>query len=160
MIRSKGYIQGSFWRISDRSGLKMRAEDSVEQWNGLIVHRDEAEPRHPQDFVKGKADKQSVPNARPREAATFIGPLMTAVDGDHSAGDTTISVDTSSRFTAGDTVVLYLKSGDVFRTTLFSIPSATSIRLDAALLGAVADNSSVVDLSAVTEPTYPDSGGL
>jgi len=138
----------------------MRAEDSVEEWNGLIVHRDEAEPRHPQDFVKGKADKQSVPNARPRDTATFIGPLTTAVDGAHSAGDTTIAVDTSSRFTAGDNVVLYLKSGDAFRTTIFSIPSATSIRLDDALPGPVEDNSAVVNLSAVTEPTYPNSGGM
>lgn len=37
------------------------------EWNNLIVSDRVWEARQPQDFVKGVADNQTVPNARPRQ---------------------------------------------------------------------------------------------
>lgn len=66
------YKPGSFYRICDRTGFKVRAEDTREEWNGAIVSKDVYEARHPQDLVRGKVDKQTVPNARPRRTDEFV----------------------------------------------------------------------------------------
>lgn len=39
-----------------------------------MVCREDFEPRHPQDFVRGRRDRQNVPDARPELADVFIGP--------------------------------------------------------------------------------------
>ena len=67
------YKPGDFYRICDLSGRKVRASETVKQWNGLIVHRDWAEPRNPQDFVRGVADRQAVPDPRPEATDQFVG---------------------------------------------------------------------------------------
>ena len=36
------------WGYSDRSGFRYRLTDMVTEWNGLLVGRDEYEPKHPQ----------------------------------------------------------------------------------------------------------------
>jgi len=51
--------------ISDRSGKKFKASEMRLQWDGLYVHKSELEPRHPQDFLKGRPDNQNVPWTRP-----------------------------------------------------------------------------------------------
>lgn len=61
------YKPGSFWRICDRTGFKVRAEDTREEWNGAIVSKHVYEARHPQDMVRGRADNQTVKNPRPRQ---------------------------------------------------------------------------------------------
>jgi hypothetical protein len=43
-------------------------------WDGKFVHKDNWEPRHPQDFVRAKTDNQSVPISRPRQEDQFIEP--------------------------------------------------------------------------------------
>lgn len=60
------YKPGSFWRIDDRSGFKVRAEDQQREWTNLLVRKQSFEMRHPQDFVRGVVDDQNVPFARPR----------------------------------------------------------------------------------------------
>jgi hypothetical protein len=60
------YIPGDFWRICDRCATKVRASATAEEWTGLIVCRSTCfEHRHPQDFVRGVADRQAVTNPRP-----------------------------------------------------------------------------------------------
>jgi hypothetical protein len=66
------YKLGSFYRICDRTGFKVRAEDTREEWNGAIVSKHVYEARHPQDMVRGRKDKQTVPNPRPRQADTWV----------------------------------------------------------------------------------------
>ena len=51
--------------VSDRSGLVFPANEIVRQWDGLLVHKDEEEPRHPQEFVRGVVDDYAVRNPRP-----------------------------------------------------------------------------------------------
>ena len=62
--------------VSDRSGFVFPANEVVRQWDGLLVHKDEEEPRHPQEFVRGVVDDYAVRNPRPRapyEATLFEG---------------------------------------------------------------------------------------
>lgn len=68
------YRPGDFWRICDMSGRKVRSSQTAKQWDGLIVDRSEFEERHPQDFVRGRADRQSVKDARPVPAPIYTGP--------------------------------------------------------------------------------------
>lgn len=41
------------------------------EWTGLMVCPDCYDRRHPQDFVRGVKERQSVPNARPEPADVF-----------------------------------------------------------------------------------------
>lgn len=43
-------------------------------WDGFFVRKDFWEARHPQDFVRGRKDKQRVPIARPEKADVFVNP--------------------------------------------------------------------------------------
>ena len=70
---SRTYYSVDNWNlICDVCGKKIKASQSRKRWDGLIVCEDDYEFRHPQDFIKTKADKQSVPFSRPRSTDTFV----------------------------------------------------------------------------------------
>ena len=75
------YKPGDNWVIDDITGFKVRASETVKQWNGLRVHRDWAEMRNPQDFVRGVADLQRVPDPRPEAADRFLDTDEVTADG-------------------------------------------------------------------------------
>lgn len=77
MGRKRGvqYQPGDFWRIDDRSGFAVRAQNTAKEWTGLWVDQKLWEIRQPQDFVTGVKDDQSVPEARPQPPAIFGGPI-------------------------------------------------------------------------------------
>ena len=62
MAKIKGhrfkYIPGDHLLICDRTGRVIRKSESRTEWNGLVVHKSQWEPRHPQDFLRGRKDKQ------------------------------------------------------------------------------------------------------
>ena len=63
----------STWKVvCDRSGDEIDAADAVKEWTGLIVSRRHADERHPQDFVKGRKDRQRVPDPRPESVDVFL----------------------------------------------------------------------------------------
>ena len=67
----------STWKVvCDRTGTDIWASDSVREWNGLIVDRRHADERHPQDFVRGKKDRQRVRDPRPEPTDVFQTPGM------------------------------------------------------------------------------------
>lgn len=49
----------------DLMGTVHYGSEMVLQWDGQLVHRENYEPRNPQDFVRAKNDPYPVPNARP-----------------------------------------------------------------------------------------------
>lgn len=57
--RNPGYIPGNRWVICDRTGMAFRLSEMRREWTGAIVHKDEWEPRHPQDFIQGIVDDPS-----------------------------------------------------------------------------------------------------
>ncbi len=62
------------WVIDDRTGFKVRKSQTVKDGytRGLRVSRDEYDPPHPQDKVRGRRDRQAVRDARPRPADVFL----------------------------------------------------------------------------------------
>ncbi len=73
MADDKHYVPGDFYRICDRTGFKVRASHTQQQWDQLIVRKESWEPRQPQDFVRGVADDQVVPMPRPRQPDVSTG---------------------------------------------------------------------------------------
>lgn len=146
------YIAGDHWKICDRCGFKKRASQTAKEWTGLIVCLDSCfEERHPQDFVRGRKDNQTVPDPRPEPATVIVGPLTTTTTAAASAGATTISVESSTRFAGGDHLRITLESGDTYAAIVQSVPGATSLLLTAGAPGAIASGALVVNRSAVTE---------
>lgn len=72
MTESTVFKPGDFYRICDMTGFKRRASRTKKQWNNLIVRDDSWEARHPQDFVRGVADYQNVPEPRPRPHTQYV----------------------------------------------------------------------------------------
>ena len=56
------------WRaVCDRCGMDRYSSELRLEWTGLRVCGDCWEPRHPQDYLKGKADRQAPPWTRPEQ---------------------------------------------------------------------------------------------
>lgn len=70
----EGYRAGDHWRICDECGWKVRASETRKRWDGLIVCLPDFEMRHPQDFVRGRADRQRVASPRPDPTPAYISP--------------------------------------------------------------------------------------
>lgn len=71
------YRPGDFYRFCDRCGFRYLASETFRTWDGLYVCEADFETRHPQDFVRGRRDRQNVPNPRPEPADVYIGPGLT-----------------------------------------------------------------------------------
>lgn len=74
---SKNYYKfGSFNRICDWSGFKVKAEQTRKQWDNWIVRDQDWDPRHPQEFLRGVPDLMAAPDPRPEAADVFVGTLF------------------------------------------------------------------------------------
>lgn len=69
---SNSYRAGDHYVICDVCGFKMRASETRRRWDNLRVCTKDWESRHPQDFVRGRKDRQRVPDPRPEPADNFI----------------------------------------------------------------------------------------
>lgn len=65
------YLSGEFNVTCDRCSKKIKAHQAKHEWTGFIVCGDCWEPRHPQDFVKARADKIVVDFQRPIQTPTY-----------------------------------------------------------------------------------------
>lgn len=61
------YDSGQFNLYCDICKKKIKSGEAKHRWDGFITCPDDWEPRQPQDFVKAKIDKISVPFSRPVE---------------------------------------------------------------------------------------------
>tara|TARA_R110000824_G_scaffold40116_3_gene120522 strand:- start:465 stop:791 length:327 start_codon:yes stop_codon:yes gene_type:complete len=66
------YATGKWaYGISDRSGFRYRLRDMREEWNGLLVGKDEWEAKQPQlNPIRTRPDPQSLKNPRPEQNVT------------------------------------------------------------------------------------------
>jgi hypothetical protein len=156
------YKPGSYWRICDRSGLKVRAENTRKQWNNLIVREQSFEDRQPQDFVRGRRDDQTVPEPRPRSANVFLGvqttlsqttPMRGAFSFGFSlgfqTGPTVLQVQSVIGFNVGDSISVQLDNGSMFFTTVESIiPATNTITIPTSLPFAASSGNIVTDLTS------------
>ena len=79
-VRRPRYIPGDYLMVCDRCGFTIRSSEARKTWDGLMVCAADYESRHPQDFVRGQEDKQSVPEPRPRPEDVFITTPVTSED--------------------------------------------------------------------------------
>ena len=67
-----------FWKPGDynvrddRTGFKQKRSQCVKQWDNVITRKQSAEPRHPQDFIRARADRQQVPDPRTGGETVFL----------------------------------------------------------------------------------------
>ncbi len=73
---SKGHADylalGDWNALCDMCGKKFKASELQERWDKAMVCKDDWEPRHPQDFVRGVPDIQTPPWTRPVPAPTWV----------------------------------------------------------------------------------------
>jgi hypothetical protein len=166
------YKPGSFYRICDRTGFRVRAERTKKEWDQLIVRDQSWEIRQPQDFVRGVRDDQTVPEARPRPNFTFIG-VQTTLSGDAAQGAFSdgfsdgfsgagLPVASIAGFSVGDNIAVLLDDGSVFETAVSSIDASGMIIYIATDLPSSASSGNIVTdlttLGAVSSGDYPASG--
>lgn len=79
MSYTPSYINGSWNVICDACGRQYKANELRLRWDGLMVCSGDWEPRQPQDFVHGVADKIAPPFVRsePSDTFTFVCTLIT-----------------------------------------------------------------------------------
>lgn len=58
--------------ISDSSGKKYPISEARRQWNGLLVHKSEWEPRQPQDYIPPVRNRNMVKESRPDSDPVFV----------------------------------------------------------------------------------------
>jgi hypothetical protein len=58
------YRPGDYWVICDECGRTFRKSKTRKRWDGMIVCFNDWEPRHPQEFIRGRADRIAVKDAR------------------------------------------------------------------------------------------------
>jgi hypothetical protein len=121
MPQNRTYRPGSFYRNDDRTGFKTPAENTVKEWTGRIVRNKSYEPRHPQDFVRGVRDDQSVPDARPRPAPLFTGPSTYLITTPSVAGSSILNVKNTMGLVFADLVIIMLDNGNTFYATVASV---------------------------------------
>jgi hypothetical protein len=66
------YEHGAWKAICDVCGREFKSYHLRMRWDGLMVDQQCWEPRHPQDFVRGVADKVVPPWTRPEQQDTFV----------------------------------------------------------------------------------------
>lgn len=150
MADDRHYVHGDWYVICDKSGFKVRNKRAKLEWTGLFVSDRYYEQRHPQDFVKGVQDNQTVPIARPRQVNQYLGPLSTTLTTNVSAGAITLPVASSARMTIGDNIEVMLDTGVYFQTNIASVPNSTSITINPKLTYAASSGNIITDLSAVS----------
>lgn len=72
MTRQLVYIRGDNYFLCPVCGRKKRVSKGRRRWDNEFVCTDDWEPRHPQEFVRGRADKILPSITRPEPADTFI----------------------------------------------------------------------------------------
>lgn len=116
------YVPGSFYRICDRTGFKIRADTTRAEWTTRIIRTKSWEARQPQDFVRGVADPQYVPDARPRQQDVFIGPLTTTLSLRAPQGATLLNVVSTLGMNIGDSLEIILDGdADTFLATIAGV---------------------------------------
>ena len=66
------YYKAGEWNVTcDVCSRKIKSGQARKRWDGFIVCPEDYETRHPQDFVRARQDKISVPFTRPIPILTF-----------------------------------------------------------------------------------------
>lgn len=84
------YKSGQWNLICDVCGIKIKSGEAKKRWDGLIVCKDDYEPRNILDFIRVPKERGPIPFSRPESTDTFIS--VSYID----TGDTPYCSPTSS----------------------------------------------------------------
>lgn len=59
------YKHGSWNAVCDRCGFEYKADQLRKDWQGLMVCRDDWEPRHDLDYIRTRPERGATPWSRP-----------------------------------------------------------------------------------------------
>lgn len=75
------YLKLGEWNVlCDVCGFKYKSSQIKKRWDGLYVCEKDYEARHPQDFIRGVRDDQSVDFTRPEATDNFVTDNEVTVD--------------------------------------------------------------------------------
>lgn len=72
--RAPAYRMGSWLVVCDRCGGTRYHDETQREWTGLRVCKSCLDPKHPQETIYGKSDRQAPPWSRPRPADIDVSP--------------------------------------------------------------------------------------
>lgn len=72
-MREWAYIAGDPWIYCDVCGFKTRRSQTLKRWDGAVVCTKDWEPRHPQDRIKARSERQVINDPRPEPEHRFLG---------------------------------------------------------------------------------------
>lgn len=75
-MKKNHYISGEWNLTCDVCSKKIKAHEAKHRWDGFIVCGDCYETRHPQDFVRARQDKITVPFQRPIPPYIFVSEIV------------------------------------------------------------------------------------
>lgn len=71
---------GDFNALCEVCGFKYKGSELKRRWDGVMVCPEDFEVRHPQDFIKGRKEDQSIPFSSPdTEAFITVDYISTSV---------------------------------------------------------------------------------
>ena len=149
MRKRNNYIHGAHNVICDRSGFKVKSTEVRKEWNNSVVRKEDFESRHPQDYVRGVRDDQSVDNPRPG-AADINTHNETTLDAAELAGQTVLSVTATTNMTAGDAIMVELDDGTFHLSNIASLVAGDTVTIADAIPSKAASGNKVVIASAQT----------
>jgi hypothetical protein len=132
MSKGWNYSSGDWLIQCDVCSKKIKASEAKHRWDGFIVCSDDYENRHPQDFIRAKMDKISVPFTRPRSVDVFIEKVAL----------------TDSVFASDDAGMSeYMENYSSYFSEDYIVPSNTSVSILVTYLRSFADSATLVDTS-------------
>lgn len=72
MSRGWSYKSGDWWVSCDICSKQTRASEIKKRWDGFLVCPDDFEHRHPQDLIRVRQDRISVPFSRPDPEEIYV----------------------------------------------------------------------------------------
>jgi len=72
MSRGWKWKSGEWWISCDVCDKQIYASEAKHRWDGMIVCKEDFETRHPQELIKHRVDRQSVPFTRPGTTDIFV----------------------------------------------------------------------------------------
>lgn len=138
---NRAFRSGDFLAVCDRSGMPYHRSEMRREWNGLLVHKRFYEPRHVQDLIRAKSDRQAAsPDVRPDKSITTSSTTLGAAA---VKNQTSLTVATSASMAQYDNVGITLDDGSVHWTEIASITDGTTIVVDAGLVSGAASGNTV-----------------
>lgn len=71
-MRVNNFEPGNWNAICDVCGMKFKADDLRDRWDGLKTCKDDWEMRHPQELIRPMPTERAVPWTRPESKDQFI----------------------------------------------------------------------------------------